>query len=52
MHLLWEINKLGVQINPYLGFPSVEIDENKIISNSGDIYWKLGLLTITPKNIL
>ena len=35
---------LGIQINTNLGFPSVELDEIKIISNREEIYWMFWII--------
>ena len=49
MYTEWEKNLLGIEINPKLGYSSVEIDENKIISSGNLIYWMFGVIDRNTK---
>ena len=49
MHKNWKKEKLGIEINENLGYTSVEIDENKIISSQNEIYWMFGIIVETQK---
>ena len=39
-----------LEINPELGYPSVEIDECKIISSGNEIFWMFGLIDRQTKD--
>ena len=43
-------NLLSIKINPELGYPSAEIDKNKIISFDKEIYWIFGLIDRQTKD--
>ena len=49
MHAEWEKNLLGIEINQNLGYPSVEIDESKIISSGNLIFWMFGVIDRNTK---
>ena len=49
MHAIWEINLLRIEINPELVYPTVEIDESKIISSGNEIYWIFGIIDCNTK---
>ena len=49
MHSYWDKNLLGLEINMDLGYPSVEIDESKIISSGYEIYWMFSIIDRTTK---
>ena len=42
-------NLLGIEINQNLGYPSVEIDESKIISSGNLIFWMFGVIDRNTK---
>lgn len=44
MHLNCEKNLIGIEINSKLGFSSVEIEENKIISSGHLAYWMFDIV--------
>ena len=49
MHAIWEINLLRIEINPELVYPTVEIDESKIISSGNEINWMFGIIDHNTK---
>ena len=49
MHSYWDKNLLGLEINMDLGYPSVEIDESKIISSGYEIYWMFSIIDRNTK---
>ena len=50
MHHKWDSELLGIEINSDLGYPSVEIDESKIISSGNLIFWMFGLIDLNTKD--
>lgn len=50
MHKYLEKELLYIEINPYFGYPAVEIDENKIISWDNEIYWMFSAIDSNTKN--
>ena len=47
-HLKWKKTFLGEEIGA-TGYPSIEIDESKIIGNSNTVYWMFGLICRTTR---
>ena len=47
-HLKWNHSYLGEEIDS-TGYPSIEIDESKIIGNSNTVYWMFGLICRSTK---
>lgn len=50
MHIKWKKDLLAIEINPELGYPSVEIDESKIISSGNEIFRIFGLIDRQTKD--
>jgi hypothetical protein len=50
-YLKWKKSYLGEEIGS-TGYPSIEIDESKIIGNNNTIYWIYGLIFRTTKEAL
>lgn len=50
MHKYLEKELLYIEINPYFGYPAVEIDENKIISWDNEICWMFYAIDSNTKN--
>ena len=50
MHIKWKKDLLAIEINPELGYPSIEIDESKIISSGNEIFWMFGLIDRQTKD--
>lgn len=50
MHTVLEKELLYIEINPYFGYPAVEIDESKIISWGKEIYWMFCAIDSNTKN--
>lgn len=44
MHVKQDKSFLGLEINPNIGYGTMEINESKIISSSSEIYWIFGLV--------
>ena len=44
IYFKWKKDLLTLEINPELGYPSLEIDESKIISSVNEIFWMFGLI--------
>ena len=49
MHLKWEKELLGIEINTELGYAAVERDDSKIISSHNEIYWMFSIVDRNTK---